>query len=171
MAKTWPNPDDLKMTHWKPTFNSQYMGWVDNVSPELELIKKPIQVGSMGPAILGHWIVGLTGVIKIDFRETHLELFQRLAFGWTSGAIPLCPPVTTDDYTYAKLLNLHPGHLGADVFTDDLNLLKCAPGKPFCISRDGNTPDVYRAELVPYPDRSKFASVGLVYGWIGAVPT
>jgi hypothetical protein len=168
------NLDNLKLGAWDVTWGSFFAGAVDSVTPTIEMMLKEKRVGSLGPVDLGHWIMGLSGMIVTSHREITAEQYQALMPWWTSGSVPLLPQTFHKDlYDYAQLLKLHPNELSAGTTTLDLNLLKAVPKKVTPPDRNGDTPDVIKVEWAFYPDRSLLTtgSPVLAYGYVGAPPS
>jgi len=170
MAKTYQDTTDLILSAYSVKWNSNDLGWVDKVEPKIELITKEKKVGSLGDVAIGEWFVGLKGVVSIEFREPCLDLAQKLMPWWSSGVINMSPAMSVDLYTYAQRLILHPREIAAGTLTNDLSFLKAVPHKPYQVNRDGNTPDVWALDFVLFPDLSKLATVGLVWGYVGDPP-
>src|SRR5690606_25491585 len=108
---------------------SQYdFGGVDKVTPDLNLVLAPIQVGTVGGAVLGHRIIGLEGTVTIEAREIDRTLLEEMLPWHNSGdSISLLPGgFHADLYDYAQLLTLHPKDAGADL-KQDINLIKAVP--------------------------------------------
>ncbi|QOV90886.1 hypothetical protein [Humisphaera borealis] len=162
---------NLKLGAWDVTWGSTEFGAVDDVTPTLDLILKEKRVGSLGPIDLGHWILGLGGMIVTNFREITAAQYQALFPWWTSGSIPLQPSgLNTDLYSYAALLKLHPNEIAEATTTFDINLLKAVPKKVTPPNRNGDVPDVVRVEWQFYPDRAQLGTIK-AYGYIGAPPS
>jgi hypothetical protein len=166
------NLDNLKLGAYDVTWKSNFLGAVDSVEPNMDLVLKEKRVGSLGAIDVGHWILGLTGTIVTNHREITAANWQKVMPWWSSGSIPMVPTDWHKDlYEYAGLLTLHPRELGATT-TFDLSFLKAAPRKVTPPPRNGDNPDVLKVEWVFYPDRSVFGTGSplLSYGFVGAVP-
>lgn len=156
---------------WNVKWGSFDFGAVDKVNPNLVLEMKEKKCGTMGAAVLGNWIVGLSGIIQIEARELDHTHFEK-TIAWNSGSvttsIPLFPSsFNADEYSYAQVLNLHPTHLASNVTNLDLNFIKAVPRLPK-LDADGENPNKNVIEFGFYPDRGQFPN--LVYGYLGPVP-
>ena len=171
MAEAYKDPTHLKLTAWDVAWNSNDLGWADKVTPKLDFITKEKKVGSLGNVPIGEWFLGMTGVVTAEFREIVLDLVQKMCPWWATGATMLTPAAGVDLYTYAQKLVLHPHDIAAGTLTDDLTLYKAVPLKPYAVERDGETPDKWAVDFKIFPDLSKLAALGLVYGYYGVAPT
>jgi hypothetical protein len=159
-----------RRTAWDVTWNANGLGTVYEVNPDLKLITDPIRRGTTGKVILGHWIIGLEGVIKVQCADLTLPLQQQMFPWWTSGAIPLVPETPQQNmYQYAQELVLHPHDLPAATTTEDVHLIKTVPMQILNIKRDGVKDEVFEVTFQPYPDLSRLqaATPFLDYGYIG----
>lgn len=156
--------------NWNATWNTTDLGGVDDVSPNITMMVRPITIGTIGEAPLGDRFVGLEGTVEIVCREVTRVLMEKM-FPWFAGttgtsAVDLSPAVNVDLYTYAQKLTLHPTDLAADVTAQDLELLKTVPVQGFNLSRTGRDDDGWRLVFKIYPDRSQLPA--LVYGKLSA---
>lgn len=146
------------------------LGAVDKVTPDIQIIKKPKKVGSVGDVELGHWIIGLQVQITTEMREIDRTQFETLMPWFTSGNIPLVPTTWhKDTYDYAGPLVLHPNHLGVGTTTENIILYKAVPMiRP--ADRDGVNDEKLIITWSAYPDRTQLNTGGallLDYGRIG----
>jgi hypothetical protein len=162
-------PANLRRNNWNVTFNSVDLGGVDEVDPDLELMLEPITVGSMGKAILGYRIIGLSkDEITVEVREITRAIIEKL-IPWSGGAgaaIDLSPPVNTDIYAYAQVLLLHPNDVAGGTTSQDLEFLKAVPIQTMNLKRDGQADDVWQIKFKILPDRSQYPA--LKYGTVKA---
>jgi len=170
MAESETYEDTSNLTFSGPQkvkFNGNFIGWCNEVDPTgLKLVLKEKRVPALGNIVVGHWSLGLEGVLKIVFQEVVLDLGQKLAWGWTTGNVPLTPTAYLDLYTVAKALILHPRELADNVTTHDRNFLKAVALNPFLIRRDGIKGDEWPQEFFVYPNLADLTT-GPKYGDIG----
>lgn len=164
-----------RLSAFAPTWDSYDFGAVDKLTFALELITKPIKVGSVGDVVLGERIIGLGGNITIEAREVDRALLNKmLPWAGTSppSSLSLLPTTFHKDlYDYAKLLKLHPRGIGNE--TEDLNLLKAVP-RWKAMDKDGINDDKVMISFSFFPDRSVLETGGsilLTYGYVGPVPS
>src|SRR3954468_14701573 len=147
-----------RFTAYDVKWGSVVLGSVANVEPKIEMVTKPIQLGSLGDVDVGEWIVGLKGTIDMALEEIDLTQFQTLMPWYTSGSIPLMPTTWHKDlYAYAQALVLHPTDLPAATLTQDLTLLKALP-KFTPPKRDSRNDEVLNVSWKFFPDRSQLVN-------------
>lgn len=168
------DPADLTLCAWDVSWNGVDLGYVDDVDPTgLEPILEEKKVGSLGDIVLGHWIIGLKGMIKSQHRQLPVTFYQAVSPWWSSGDIALTPALWHKDfYDYAQKLVLHPNHIAAGTKTLDITLLKAVPMfKP--PKRNNKPPELVEINWLLYPDRSQLVTSGSLiaaFGYIGAGP-
>jgi hypothetical protein len=178
MAESFPQATHLTERVWKASWyadgtNPTFLGWCDEINPNIKIVTRDIRVGSLNKVLVGKRVVGLEGVIQLQMREIHPDLVLKL-MPWTdSSKRELSPAKVVDLYTYAQKLLLHPADLaesgqGVDL-THDLTLVKTVPCTPYRIARDGEKPDVWAVDFEIFPDRTKLPD--FYYGYMGAAPT
>lgn len=154
---------------WTANGGTSYAhGYVDDVGVDLKLLLQPIKVGSIGPAILGHRVRGLSedSKVTVECREIDLTHFQKMCPWFTTGSVALSPATINKDlYDYAGPLIVHPNDVTGT--TQDITLVKAVALRGF-MSRNGDDDDVVVIEYRVYPDRAQLPT--LVYGYIGAAP-
>jgi hypothetical protein len=163
----------LRMGNYDITWATNLLGATDKVEPKIDMVTKPIQIGSIGDVELGEWIIALKGTIDVELREIDLGQFQKLLPWYVSGSIPLMPTTWHKDlYSYAAPLILHPTDLPTATTTQDLTLLKALP-KFNVQKRDGASFEILNVSFKFWPDRAQLinqASPLQIYGYVGAAP-
>lgn len=163
-----------RRTSWSATWNTFGLGTLYEVDPALDLITAEIKRGSTGEIVLGEWIIGLKGVVKVQLADI-TRIIQEKMTPWFSGvsgtdSIPLVPMTFQQNmYQYAQELVLHPNDLTTT--KEDLHLIKTVPIVTGRIKRDGMKDEVWETTFVPFPDLSRLqASPPVpVWGYVGDV--
>lgn len=141
-----------------------YLGYSDNINPDIQRQYDEIKVGSLGKQLLGERCVGITAVITVEVREVTRTTIENLHpwFTGTTGTdvITLNPPIGVDMYDYAELLRLHPRsqtdkHL-------DLIAPKAVPVTAFNLSRNGQSDDIWSVVFHCYPDRDQLPNIEVI---------
>jgi hypothetical protein len=164
-----------RRTNWDASWKGQSLGLVDEVFPDIDLVLKPIRVGTLGPIDLDERVEALKCQVKIQVREIALAVFQQLCpwYGGTGSipGVPLKPGQRL--YEYAGALVLHPHDLPATDLSEDLNFVKAVPVTPPAkLKRDGTKEDVFEIVMHAYPDWGTLqaAEPELRYFYIGPIP-
>lgn len=155
-----------RRTSWVPTWNGIKLGTTMEVDPQLKLMLDAIRRGTTGKVVLGHWVSGVEGTIKIQCPDVGATLFTAI----NPFAPSLAPTVFNDNlYAYAHLLNLHPLDMGATT-TEDLNFPKAAPVSCATVKRSGDKDEMLVVEFWIYPDLSQLitSTPKIVQGYQGA---
>jgi hypothetical protein len=174
MAEAEIYEDPLHLTFSGPQkikFNGAWIGWCKEVDPtNLKLILKEIRVPVLGNIVVDHVVLGIEGLLNLDLQEPVLDLAQKLAWGWTSGNVPLSPRGGTRLYPVAKAMIIHPRELADSVTTHDRNFLKAVALCPWLLKRDGEQVDHWPQQFFIYPNMADLAT-GVTYGDIGTPAT
>ena len=153
-----------RLTDYTFVWNGVDFGCTDKHTPDHAPKIQPIQVGSMGAAMLDGRIVEHTIKITSELREINLTNYKALSPWYTSGNLgflPAGPGIKLS--TYAHLLKLHPIDLGSTT-TEDINYTYAIPiFSP--MTADGVTDNKLIVTVYVLPDPAQFPN--LVYGYIG----
>jgi hypothetical protein len=160
-----------RKTAWDVQLGNFGFGTMGSVDPTgMKFVLEPIWRATTGgkKVVMGHFIVGMEGVLKAQVMDVTLAAYQAATPWWSSGSIPLSPLTqNTDLYSYAEPLVFHPHDMGDA--TEDITFPKAViltpAGAP---KRDAEGNDVWDIEFMPYPDRASILTGSLKYGYIGA---
>jgi hypothetical protein len=164
------NISNFVRDNWVPTWNGQPLGYCDDTDPGLTALYDAIGAGTLGKIRMGDRFVGLEGDITLMMREPTLSIIETM-IPWGvdgNGEYLISPPINTDMYTYAQLLNLQPSsRVAASDHTLDLNLVKAVPiHVPNAFKLTGKQDDVMPVKFRIYPLRTALPAI--IYGYIGA---
>jgi hypothetical protein len=162
-----------RRTTWDPTYNGNKLGTSLEIDLALKLMLSPITRGTTGKLVLGQWVDGLTGSIKMQLPDVSPTLLTNLSDYATGSptATPLHPTaIGVNLYDVAKVLTLHPHDMGTDL-TQDLHFPHAANTIPVnCFKRDGAKDDVYAVEFFVFADLAELFATPpkIVFGYMGA---
>ncbi len=156
-----------RRTTWDGKWNGNGLGTSMEIDPALKYQMEPIVRGTTGKLILGHWIYGLVGSIKINIPDISPTQLSNLSI-WATDSGAMHPTSVINAYSVAQPLILHPHDMGDT--TQDLVFPKAVPSNPVNMKRDGMKDDIWVVEFMIYPDLAKlFASPSvIVMGYVGS---
>jgi hypothetical protein len=170
-----------KVRNYRATWGSFVGGYQDKLTMGVKLKTKEVKVGTLGDVVLDERVIGLTGTIKIEFRQLSAAMRNGL-MPWSATAgtatpgtagvsIPMIPAAFhTGLYQYAKELVLHPVDLIDADTSQDVTFTKAVPW--IKEDADGVADNKLEVEFMIYPDQSQATASPPVisYGYYGPPP-
>jgi len=156
------------------TWGSLFLGSMDEVDPSaMEMVTKPIKVGSIGDVELGQWVIALKGPLKSVAREIDITQYQGLMPWYSTGSISLTPATWHKDlYSYAQQLTVHP--IDVSGTAEDITLLMAFPMIKFPKRNGEDEKTDLEIDWLYWPLRTQLTTPGsplLCYGYVGPAPS